>query len=262
MWNMKKECIFHKCKCKIVRVCVCVCLCMSVGGWMWMYRHVEANKGRRTQLQDTQRCVCTLNQTNLKFQTLKFGSFRFFPPLVLIGCRCIANKATAVIMVLDHQAPVSLTQSQFKWVLLVLQLQQGSGGGHRPTRVVETSALRRGTMLWPLTIRSNFGATLEHQHSNTACSPSVTEQVRLAIKCKLFLIIRQKNMLMSSVTQSSLNLSGLKQKFLNKEWRRFCTTAINLQNWFFYKNRTRDLPIDSCLLRKDEPLCSAQTDSG
>lgn len=92
---------------------------------MWMYRHVEANKGRRTQLQDTQRCVCTLNQTNVKFQTLKFESFRFFPPLFLIGCRCIANKATAVIMVLDHQAPVSLTQSQFKWVLLVLQLQQG-----------------------------------------------------------------------------------------------------------------------------------------
>lgn len=221
---------------------------MSVGGWMWMYRHVEANKGRRTQLQDTQRCVCTLNQTNFSFQTLKFGSFRFFPPLVLIGCRCIANKATAVIMVLDHRAPVSLTQSQFKWVLLVLQLQQGGQWWW--------------TMLWPLRVRSNFGATLEHQHSNAACCPSVTEQVRLAIKCKLFLIIRQKNMLVSSVTKSSLNLSGLKQKFLNKEWRRVCTTAINLQNWLFYKNRTRVLPIESCLLRKDEPLRSAQTDSG
>lgn len=172
---------------------------------MWMYRHVEANKGRRTQLQDTQRCVCTLNQT-------KFGSFRFFPPLVLIGCRCIANKATAVIMVLDHQAPLSLTQSQFKWVLLVLQLQQGRQWWWTQTH--QSCRDQRGE-----TGNNAVTAdpTSEHQHSNTACCASVTEQVRLAIKCKLFLIIRQKNMLVSSVTQSSLNLSGLKQKFLNKE---------------------------------------------
>lgn len=118
MWNMKKECIFHKCKCKIVRVCVCV----FVHECRWLNVDVQTCGSKQRKKDSaaghTAMCVCTLNQT-------KFGSFRFFPPLVLIGCRCIANKATAVIMVLDHQAPVSLTQSQFKWVLLVLQLQQG-----------------------------------------------------------------------------------------------------------------------------------------